>query len=248
MSEFSLSDLGKEDFTQDDGAIWTAFFDKREIDRRFLIITSAGREMFVDGELPYQSLKKLFKAYRTAESGRGHPSIRDYLGHGQQAQVFGLSKFAVRETNGNVPFYPTLSALDRMNKISAIVEGGIPRWINVPRTYAVYSDTETGKQYSLMDRLDSGVTVEDIANFDEVTDHSRARVLKEFGQRPTATQAEDAVRLFNKAENFLNAAIIGKGYNPEEYLTDWKMRNVIIEPLTTPVGGERYMLNIIDQN
>jgi hypothetical protein len=248
MSEFTYKDLGKTNFTQDDGAVWTAFFDKHSPDKRFLIVTSVGRELFLDETLPYRVLKRLVQAYRSAESGSGHPSVRDFLGQGQQARVFGLSRFAVRETGGIAPFYPSMSALDRMNKLSGVVEGGVPRWINVPRTYAFYSDPQTNKQYTLMDRLDSGVTVEDVTAFDEVSDHSRARVLREYGHQPTAPEVEDAHRLFDKAHRLLTTVIGARGHNPEEILTDWKARNVIIEPLSTPVGGERYLLNVIDQN
>ncbi len=249
MAKFTFENLGKESFTQDDGAVWTAFYDQRNPDQRYLIVTSSGRELFLHGDLPFRALKRAFHQYRAAEQGPGSKDTREFLGSGQQAEVFGLNaKLAVRETGGNETFYHALSDLTRQDRLISIVEGGLPRWINVPHTYALYSDTEAGRQYALMDRIDSGVTVQDIVDFDEVNNHSQQRVLKELGRKPTEQDASEIGRLFDKAGNILNTVISARGYDPTEILTDWQTRNVIVEPLATPVGGEWYSLNIIDQN
>lgn len=249
MTEFRYKDLSKMNYTQDDGAIWTAFSDNNNPDKRFFIVTSSGKELFLGNkDLPYKALKRMFGQYRDAEITKDDSIVREFLGEGAQAQVYGLGpRLAVRETPGNLPFYKTLGSISRMDRLATVVENGVPRWINVPHTYAIYSDTEAHKQYTLMDKIDSGVTIQDMVGFDEATKHSQERVLKEFGHRPTEREAADAARLFDEAGRILTNAIVAQGSNPDELLTDWFPRNVIIEQKATPVGGERYLLSVIDQ-
>lgn len=242
--------LGRMSIEQEDGAVWQSYYDyDRNPDQHFLILTSAGREEFLHSPLGYPTLKKLFRTYRKAETGPSHPSVRDFLGEGQQARVFGLTnRYAVREVLGNAPFYGALSDLTRIARLSAVVEGGLPRWIDVPPIYAMYSDAAAIKQYTLMKRIDSGMTVEDIADFDNVPDHAKMRTLREFGREPSQEDREKIILQFDKAKHILDSVISARGMNPDELLTDWAMRNVVVDRVMTPVAGERNILNIIDQN
>jgi hypothetical protein len=246
----NLNKLGSNHIIQDDGAVWTSFYDvDQNPDKHFLIITSHGKEEFLHSDVGYQGLKSLFRAYRESESIGAEGENRVFLGVGQQAVVYGLTEeYAVREVIGNPPYYQTLSDLTRLDRLASLVEGGIPRWIDVPSVYAMFSDGEINKQYTLMERIDSGLTVEDIAEFHSTTDIGRARAIQQLGSEPTQEQIETAALLFDKAKIILDSVIKSKGIDPDELLTDWAMRNVLVDITKTPVAGQRMVLNIIDQN
>ena len=248
-----LSNLGIERFTQDDGAMWTAFYDRHDTrknpDFNYLIVTSSGREFFLGKTMPYAGLKSYFQRYRNGEADPTSTTFRQFLGEGQQATVHSMgSKLAVREQAGTAHFYKALGDLTRMDLLASLIEGGVPRWISTPHVYAHYSDQAAGKQYTLMDRVDSGMNADDILNFNVASEHGKERVLRELGREPSDQDIETVSRLFGTAESILIGVIESKGKDPAEILTDWAPRNVLVEPLATPIGGERFSINIIDQN
>ncbi len=246
----NFSELGRTQFTQSDGAKWNAFFDNSmNPDHHYLLVTSSGREELLHPPLGQAAMRKLFTSYRQSEKGVGHPSIRDFLGSGQQAAAYGLTdRYAVREVVGNPPFYQTLSDVTRTNELANIVDGGIPRWIDVPPIFAVYSDARALRQYTFMKRIDSGLTVEDIADFDNANERSNQRAIRELGRKPTVDESNKVTELYNKSKQILDTVITARGRNPKELLTDWAMRNVLVDIVQTPVAGENMILHIIDQN
>lgn len=253
----NLSDLGREQYTQHDGAQWNVFYDKaKNPDKDFLLLTSSGREELLNPpeSIGFSGIKEFIRAYRDAESGIDHDKgevVREYLGQGQQATVYGLgSYYAVREVGGNPSFYNTLSDVTRANRLASIVQGGLPRWIDVPPIYAVYSDSSVRRQYTLMKRVDNGLTVDDIVNFDDSKNQnvSQGRALRQLGRPPHNEEKEKATELYDTAKDILSKVIKEKGGEPEELLSDWAMRNVLVDFVKTPVAGEKMIFHIIDQN
>lgn len=245
-----LKDVGYWNIEQPDGAVWSMFYDRELPDSRYLIVSSTGRGLMLGEEgIGYHGLKGLFSQYRELERQGNTNDFRDFLGCGQQANVYGMgSDFAVREVQGNPAVYSTLRELGNMDRLATVVEGGVPHWIRVPSFYACFSDTDTQKRYTLMQRIDSGLTVEDVLEYPDLPDYAKERVHKELKHEPTDEDKEEISRLYELAGTILDKVISSKGHRTEDYLVDWKPRNVIIEPLRTPIAGERFSMTVIDQN
>lgn len=240
------------DFTVDqpDGAVWAVYEDPTDI-RRYSILTSSGQEQFHgDGLGP---LRSLIHQYRAAEVGSiallgESPGIRKELGRGQEAIVYAMGPYAVREEPGIKGVYAALGELERMDAINGIIEGGTPRWLNLPKHYALHSDPERLKTYTLMDRVNGGLTAADIIDYPEIEPHRAALVEAELGGDAGIEEAKARVPvLYDRAHVILSDAITEAGKIPDHYLTDWKPRNVIVERFKTPIANEKYNLNVIDQ-
>ncbi|HMS23295.1 MAG TPA: hypothetical protein PKB09_00625 [Candidatus Saccharibacteria bacterium] len=245
----NFENLGKFEITQDDGAVWTAFYDRQQPDDKYLLMTSSGRGLFLGEKgTQFHDLKELFSDYRDAETeGEEFDGRRNFLGKGQQATVYGMGWLAVREIPGKQGLYRTVSELQSMDELACVVEGGLPRWINVPHMFACYSDPELQKRYMLMQRIDSGLTIEDVVNYPNVDEHAAKRTLAELGREPNDNDKSELIRLFSTARFVIGKVIEERGRAPESMLVDWEHRNVIVEALRTPIAGERFSLSIIDQ-
>ena len=237
-----------EQFEMEDGARWRVFEDPGD-HRRYAVMTSAGQERLKGEE--QDSIRALIDQYRVAELGGiallgENPNIRQELGRGQEATVYSMGNFAVREERGIKDLYASIGQLERMDAISGFIDAGMPRWLNLPSHYALYSDPERQKTYTLMDRINGGLTAEDVINYPEVPESKSALIDKVI--KPYIEDAKVRVpELFDEAHSILSASIKNAGKDPAKYLTDWHPRNAIIERRETPVAGSQYTLNVIDQ-
>jgi len=244
----SFEKLGKFDVEQPDGAVWTTFYDRTRPDDQYLIVTSSGRELFLGEKgTSYRGLRRMFSDYHQDEINDQASAKRKYLGKGQQATVFGMDWLAVREIPGRQGVYRTLGELTSMDELATIVEEGLPRWLKVPHMYACYADPEKQKRYMLMEKVDTGLTIEDVLDYPNVNQHSADRVVGELGRTPTDEDRETLRRLFDRSYHILSTVIKAKGKDPDDYLVDWEPRNVLVESLRTPVASENFSLSIIDQ-
>jgi hypothetical protein len=242
--------LSRPSFTvdQDDGARWAVHEDPDDVSR-YTILTSAGHDL-VQGTRSGE-LWSLMQQYREAELGQlalngTGIGIRQELGRGQEAIVYSMGPYAVREQIGLKSVYHALGELERMDAINSVIETGLPRWLNLPAHYALQADPERGKTYTLMDRVDGGVTVEDVQNYPDLSPEKIAAVEKEVGHRIQEAQAK-LPHLFDMAYEILARQIEEKGKDPSKFLTDWHPRNVLVQSLGTPVAGQRFGLSVIDQ-
>jgi hypothetical protein len=134
-----------------------------------------------------------------------------------------------------------------MDAINNVVEHGLPRWLKLPTHYALHSDPVQQKTYTLMERIDGGVTVEDVIEYPDIPQRRADTVDKEIGDDITDAK-EKVPELYERAYKVLSEAIRASGRDPANYLTDWKPRNAIIEGrLVTPIAGSNYRLSVIDQ-
>lgn len=249
QSPESGSGVGVYEFVQDDGAKWHGYFDERLPDSHYLIVTSIGREM-INGYAGIEAgrLPDLFNEYRATEPDT-NGTMRDFLGSGQSAEVYGMGDhIAVREEGGKRPFMSAVSELTIMDRLSTVVEEGIPYWLSVPSYYAFYCDPQANRQYTFMERIDSGLTVEDVLTYpQDLRPGANDRVEQELGEN-IEDSAEEVSTLFMRSKEILEAVIRAKGQNPNDLLLDWAARNVLVKRLRTPVAGKNFKLSVIDQN
>ena len=234
---------------QEDGARWSVFYNPHHLEG-YTILTSEGNTLVQNQN--ENELRSLVHRYRAAEFGGialfGEDStMRQELGRGTEAIVYRMGQFAVREQVGLIGMYVALGELQRMDAINGVIEHGLPRWLHIPSHYALHADPKQQKTYTLMDRVDGGITVEDVVGYPNAIQKKRAHVVeKDLGEHIDEAQ-EQVPELYDRAHIILSDAIRDAGKLPESYLTDWKPRNVVIERLSTPVAGSNYNLNVIDQ-
>jgi len=236
---------------QADGAKW-AVFENAHDNREYTILTSAGQELLQGQDSG--ELRSLIQRYRAVELGGlallgDDPNIRQELGRGREAIVYSMGPYAVREKIGIQDVYPALSELQRMDEINSVIELGLPRWLNLPVHYALHSrpDPLEPKTYILMDRIDSGVTVEDIIDYPDIDPTRAARLETYLGASGIEGAKEAIPELYGAAYQALAEAIEAAGKDPAKFLTDWEPRNALVEQLKTPVAGSNYSLSVIDQ-
>lgn len=236
---------------QPDGAQWAVFENPKD-NREFTILTSAGQEL-LRGERR-DELRGLIHSYQAHELGSSallgaDPEMRRELGRGQEATVYSMGPYAVREQIGIADVYHALSELTRMDEINSVIEHGLPRWLNLPSHYALHSkpDRAEPKTYTLMDRIDSGITAEDIILYPDIDPERAARLEGILGPAGIAEAKEHIPSLYEQAYEHLAGAIEASGKDPAKLLTDWEPRNVLVEKLGTPIAGSGYSLSVIDQ-
>jgi hypothetical protein len=245
------------DFTidQDSGARWSVYFNPD--DAGYSILTGKGMELLQqDGP----KIAELMRLYRFSElSGRMSVlsemqeevpvGMRKFLGSGQEASVFRMGDFAVREVGGIKNHYPALGELTRMDAINSAIDHGLPRWLNLPAHYLLQADSETMRMYTIMDRINGGLTAEDIMNYPDFPEGQeyRAQIVEaELGEN-IGTAKRDIGAVYNKTHEILARALSERGHNPDDFLTDWEPRNVLVQWAHTPIAGSKYVVNVIDQ-
>lgn len=235
---------------QEDGARWSVYENPQQVSE-YAIVTSSGQELLCGSELA--EVETLVQQYHAVEQGlmdaadAADPAIRQELGRGQEAIVYRMGRFAVREVSGTQDVYHSLGELERMGAINGVIEERLPRWLDLPKQYVLYADPQQQKTYMLMDRIDGGLTVEDIQSYPDLSPVKSALVEREIGHELIEEAQETVSDLYEIAFKILSDEIRNKGKDPDHYLTDWKSRNVVVDRLRTPVAGSRFKLHVIDQ-
>lgn len=250
MSQNMLQKTPDMTVDQPNGAVWPVFYDF-STPGDLVVLTGAGQELYGDPER-WERTSRLIHRYKIAEMGDtalqgSDPEIRQKLGQGQQATVYSMGPYAVREEAATKGDWAAIGELEGMALINELIEHGMPRWLHVPLHYAIHVDPLAQKTYTLMDKIDSGLTLEDIINYPEVPEERKTLVASELGDEVGAAQAV-VPDLFDRAHDFLAEAIEANGKDTEEVLNDWEPRNVLVERLPYPIAGENYSLHVIDQH
>lgn len=234
--------MGKYNTEQPDGASWSVYYDKNN-PRRYLILTSVGREKLLSG----RGIRQGLHAYRMAETGEDQgPGVRQKLGQGREAAVFKLGNYAVREKAKVRDDLKAVGMLGLMDTLSSVIEAGVPRWLDVPKHYALYSDPTTGKTYTIMDRIDGGVTVEDLMLYPDLSEPKIKAVESEMAGSLREAQSR-VPDLYDQAYSILAEALEARKLQPGTYLNDWQPRNVVVDRIATPIAGSNFTLDVIDQ-
>jgi hypothetical protein len=234
---------------QDSGAVWSVFRDPKSLG--FTIITAAGAELLKD---PNETATDLMRKYRSIELGkfalfRKGVDVREILGQGQEATVYTMgSDFAVREVHGIMSETGAIGHLQRMDRINSVIEHGLPRWLNLPIHYGLRADTKTNTTYTLMERIDHGITVEDIQRYPHELPRDRIKLIRNEMHGYIDDAKKKVPALYERAYEVLAEALQETGKEPDHFLTDWRPRNVLVEGhLRAPIAGSSYSLTVIDQ-
>jgi len=224
-----------------DGAVWQRY----DLDDGQLVVTSRGRELFDHNPEIWDDLKAYRQDYEGSLSGRAQN--REFFAAGSNARVYKLNAdVLVREAWHG---HSSLDALDRMDKIQTVIEEGVPRWIAVPTYFGALATSVSSSehQFTLMERIDAGITVKDIKEPESLSELERRGLTSELGP-VTEKDRKEVVARYEESEQILhNAIAVSTGNSPLEYLTDWHEQNVVVERLSTPIAGSNFKLWLIDQ-
>ncbi len=240
--------ISREVFEQPDGAHWQIY----HINRGFIALTSRGQELLSTRPGVWPALH----AYRQAvtEKGMGKTALpgalgtRAYFASGGRSDVYELQPgLAIKEANNEQSVW---NALLRMDTLCSVIEGGLPRWLDIPTHYGALVSSNLGTQFLLMQKIDSGLTVQDVHSSvierHLMSDMKLEQVRREFGSVSNRDH-EVIMNRFAESEALLRKGLISNGLMPEDYLPDYHPGNVLVERSHTPVGGSDFKLWVIDQ-
>lgn len=232
--------LKREMLEQPDGAVWESF----EIKGGKIVLTSKGRELFRERPETWKELRSYKKRAMGAPALQSFPVVREHFASGGNSDVYTLSEgLAVKEAHLTGSLFFTV---ERMDRLLNVVESNVPRWIDIPDHYGLLFASHLRKQYLLMQKIDSGVTVQNVLTPGEMSDEQAAALEAEFGDIGQA-EVDEVGERYEEAHDILTASLEDRGYNPAEYLTDWHEGNVLVERLETPVAGSPLKMWVIDQ-
>lgn len=240
--------IQREVMTRPDGANWHIY----HLERGFVALTSRGRELVHDDPDVLHALH----AYRQAVVGAGiggaalaeDTGVRNYFASGGNSDVYSVnSHLAIKEAINEQSAW---SSLQRMDQLCSVIEERVPRWINIPVHYGLLTSANLQRQYLLMQKVDSGITVADIntrvTEPHTMSDVKRGHVEREFGTI-TPEEHTEIMERYTLAEVLLRSALKHDGLEPDDYMTDFHTGNVLIERSRTPVAGSDFALWVIDQ-
>lgn len=216
-----------------------------DVDGHEALLTSRGHELF-ESNPNIEGLIKLYfvKALGQTVLGSEIDGIRKFFAEGSNSRIYTVSNtLLMKETNA----HSMKMMLDRMSLITTAVETSVPRWVDVPYHYGLFRGAELPRQYVLMDKVESSVTVKHITQPDELSDIERAGVDKIFGPITDNERNEIAER-YDIAQQLIHEALAKLlDINPVDVLSDWHRGNVLVQRLVTPVASSEFKLWVIDQ-
>jgi hypothetical protein len=242
-----------ETIHQFDKAIWRRY----DFPDGTFLLTAEGREIVRNA-----GMGNIIRAYaKAAASGEADDPNRQYLAHGGNAQVFSVGDKGLvikeRRVGGKYPGEEIEPALQRMDELLHVIQSECPHWIGMPKHYGIYKDKATEKEFLLMEKIDSGVTVGDILDYgsNPREAHLEEAVAKMFG--PVTPELKQEIReQFDKMIEELNNALMARSLDPDDYLPDLEEKrngkfenreNVLVTPVNPPIAGKRFKFWLIDQ-
>lgn len=215
----------EKDMSRFDGSLWTRF----KIDGGFVVFTEEGQKL-LSGD---RSLRRVLSLYREdIEQKRGDRGVvRRWFKAGGKSQVYTVGDYPLVMKEASY-ISPAWDALHRMDYLHHVCQKALHPAIKVPVHYAAVISTRLKSQYLLMEKVNDGLTVEDVLDSDAYEDYHKI-VEKEFGK---------ARRLINDAIG----AVPDRANWPADLLPDWAEKNVIVD-FSLPVEGLPFTLWVIDQ-
>lgn len=226
-----------------DGSMWTEY----ELPSvGILLLTSAGKDLLRDKP----EVRGVLRDYRREAAGMqaGSIGVRTHFASGGNSDVYRVGdeslNLVMKEASKAQAAY---GSFNRMDELKAVTQQYMPRWFDIPDHYAMLDARGLDRQYILMEAIDHGITLEDVRQGEARQEDQLPEKTKHFLRSIDETQIEAIDRLAEQAKAQLSAAIYISGSDPRDLLTDWHEGNILVEPLTTPVAGSFYKLNLIDQ-
>ena len=156
-----------------------------------ITVTAEGKSLLAKKGL---TTKKLLVFMRASVGHEQKPHVRRFIAGQGNGTVYalGTSGLAIKETAGTQSIH---SAVERMDSLYRILEnatrnGYLPAWIGLPKHYGYLTPpagAKNNRQYLLMEKIQDGVTVEDILSFDERGEEERNQVNQRLGHTLTPT-------------------------------------------------------------
>jgi len=231
-----------------DGSLWRIY----DTPNSLVYLTGSGHQLLVNNPNMHHYLKEYILAIENQDSSP--ESARPFFAKGSQSSVFSLGdkRLLVKEAKPNGE--ALLPSLERMDRLVDAVQKSCPRWIDVPHQYgALVSKSDISKQFMLVEKIDSGVTVGDVLGVGGLTQRSDTGFLHEgaldsFGTITPELQNEIKNR-FLEMSGLLRKALLDNMLSPDIYLPDFDYNpyNVALERLNVPEAGSQIKYWVIDQ-
>jgi hypothetical protein len=211
-----------------------------------VILTGRGKERLRNDPGILKSLRQYRLAVEMGKTQLAGCGARLHIASGGNADVYALdagSRIVVKEiSTGHSAYF----AMVRMEQLKDVVDERIPRWLDMPANYGIVSGPYIERQYMIMQRVPTHVTVETYLSGGYSHRGEIDESYSQFGEI-TQTGRENVNAQFAKAGLYLGRALGNVGLNPKQYLPDWHEGNVLVEPLQIPIAHESHRLWVIDQ-
>lgn len=203
-----------------------------------LTLTSRGQEL-----LKYNpDLRRVLHGYKdeatasNTKSSNEDELIRNFFRPGGNSRVYKVSDYELLVKEAKKGTRPSLEvALDSMDYLYGACLQYLAPYIRVPDHFGLFIAAETGVEYLLMQKINSGITVKDVIRGRVSVNEEIVKLVEEDfnGLKPKVLDAVQKVR-----QRF--------DIPFKNLLTDWTDENVLVD-LTTQPRKKPYTLWIIDQ-
>ncbi len=231
-----------------DGSRWRIY----DTPKSLIWLTGSGRQLLAGDPKLHGYFKEYLEAFNQGDFSS--ESARPFFAKGSQSKVFSLGdkQLLVKEAKQNGELL--IPSLERMDRLVDAVQRSCPRWIDIPHHYGVLMPkSDPSKQFMLLEKIDSGVTVGDILDTDRSVQRSdtgflSAGALESFGEITPELKYEVKDH-FEKMGGLLRKALLENRLSPDEYLSDFDHNpyNVALERLRIPEAGSQIKYWVIDQ-
>jgi hypothetical protein len=239
------SGLPRNDFIDmHDGARWRHF----DIKGGNVILTSSGNDLIKNNGL--LGLLDLVNQYRRETRNKGRDgNVRRYFINGGNGTIYHLgdTEIVVKESYSGQSLY---SALRRLDNLSYVIETTLPHWVQVVEHYAYVSYQGAKSEYVAMRKIDGGVSIQDLimyASGESPRFQFLEKEIKDNFSGFTKSDLEEILKQKAEFEKTISQYCEEHDMKLSDILPDPNSANYLVTPLTTPVGGKRFKLWIIDQ-
>jgi hypothetical protein len=218
----------------------------------FVITTDSWRALVSD----YPEAPGEVNAYRrqlvAAQSGQlsvqdsVDDPARTYIAEGGDGTVFAVGELMVAKEAKSWSGKSFLEYFERMENLRAVIQEHLPHWVGTPANYGIYVSEDRVHQNLLMQRIGSGITLDDIRKPEKAALFKRARLYRMLGSMTTGEHEELGER-YTDTHMALVDAFRREGLRYEDHIKDWGPHNIIVEKLRAAIADSRFKLWIIDQ-
>lgn len=232
-----------------DGSMWRQY----ETPNSIFLLTSLGRRLLRSTNM-LPSIEAYINDYNDGKEGSN--DARRFLAEGGSARVFSLGEedLVIKEARKSVRPLTFLGDMQRIDMLIDAVQKHCPRWIDIPSHYGtITSKTDLSRQFTLIKKIDHGVTVGDLISINSPDSRTsegilEASSLEKFGPISHEISEEVAAR-FKSLKGHLRAALLEENLSPDEFIPDIDTNpyNVVLERLDTPIADSHLRYWVIDQ-
>lgn len=200
-------------FQETDVSDWRFF----PIENGHVVVTDSGKEKVKDDGEILRLLRHYKNDIRDVMS-----NVRHHLKSGGNSDVYNCGDLTVvKEALGTQSAY---YAMQRAENVRCLCEQVLPDYVKVPAHYALVTSTNLTRQYLIMEKVNEGVTIEDI---------KERNIYPEY--------RDDIVNTFNELKNKLRDI-----EGVDQIITDFHEGNIVVD-FSTPSSEKPYTFWLLDQ-